>query len=521
MKQYGGLALRNPEKYNDINDDKKKYEKALYDMIDKATNIECISYTSFEGFVFTVKVNEVDAVFNGLNERSEFEKPVTTVLLKLVLIKRPGSTINNFEFIIHDKKVRKRTTTIDAFVDEINIQYDVYKSTLNFNNIPICPSIIYNNVFIMKPKILNFILKLKLKGIDKQSITTSKIIDELLYIYNQPKNIPTLGIIGMEFAEEYQTLDDYINDTEMGYMDGSITDANDMYKLQTCGIDCKCMADVIANIIRLFISSGMIHLDLHSKNIMINKKLHKSEIIDFGIIRPMTIAQNNVKYVIYENVIFDSKTNKPIVEALNNYLYTNLGSSSKYIGNGEQMFMQEYLYSIKGDDERCKKIIKLFLLILISERQLNYSRLGEPITQMIDFLKILGLNIIPNTPDKRMMTTMDKMIFDIDGLDDKNITLDQWINNNIHPTFRLFFKNVIMQVYITFKDYYILQDFTIKTSDGNNIDSVFRIGTDNSEKYKTVASKYKYKYGMGGSKVRKTKRAMKRKQTKKLKRKLR
>jgi hypothetical protein len=97
MKQHGGLALRNPEKYNDINDDKKKYEKALYDMIDKATNIECISYTSFEGFVFTVKVNEVDAIFNGLNERSEFEKPVTTVLLKLVLIKRPGSTINNFE----------------------------------------------------------------------------------------------------------------------------------------------------------------------------------------------------------------------------------------------------------------------------------------------------------------------------------------------------------------------------------------------------------------------------------------
>jgi hypothetical protein len=60
MKQYGGLALRNPEKYNDITDDKQKYEKALYDMIDKATNIKCISYTSLEGFVFTIKVNEAD-----------------------------------------------------------------------------------------------------------------------------------------------------------------------------------------------------------------------------------------------------------------------------------------------------------------------------------------------------------------------------------------------------------------------------------------------------------------------------
>jgi hypothetical protein len=119
------------------------------------------------------------------------------------------------------------------------------------------------------------------------------------------------------------------------------------------------------------------------------------------------------------------------------------------------------------------------------------------------------------------MTTMDRLDFDIYALDDKNITLDQWINKNIKPQFKLFFKNVILQVYQTFKDYYILKDFTNQPS----TDSVFRIGTDESEKYKSVASKYKYKYGMGGSKVRKTKRAMKRamkrKQTKKHKRKVR
>jgi hypothetical protein len=515
MKQYGGLALRNPEKYNDITDDKQKYEKALYDMIDKATNIKCISYTSLEGFVFTIKVNEADAIFNGLNERSEFEKPVTTILLKLVLIKRDGSTINNFEFDIEDdKKTRKRATTIESFNKEITTQFDVYKNTLNFNNIPICPSIIYNNVIIMKSKILNFLLKIK--GKCKKYTITSEIIGDLFDIYNAPKT-PTLGIIGMEFAEGYQTLDSYINDKEMAYADGSITDANDMYKLKTCETDCKCISDVIVDIIRLFISSSIVHLDLHSGNIMINKNLQKSEMIDFGITYKMTITQNNTEYVTYKNIIFDKKTKKPSVEALTSYLYTNLGSSSQYIGNGEQLFMQEYLYGIARDDERCKKIIKLFLLILVSERELNYLRIGEPITQMIDFLKILGLNIIPNSPDRRMMTTMDRLDCDIYALDDKNITLDQWINKNIKPQFKLFFKNVILQVYQTFKDYYILQDFTNQPS----TDAVFRIGTDDSEKYKTVASKYKYKYGMGGSKVRKTKRTIKRKQTKKNKRKLR
>jgi hypothetical protein len=114
---------------------------------------------------------------------------------------------------------------------------------------------------------------------------------------------------------------------------------------------------------------------------------------------------------------------------------------------------------------------------------------------------------------------MDKIMFDINSLDDKNITLDQWINNNIQPRFILFFKNVILQVYYTCKDYYILQDFTVQPS----ADAVFRIGADEGYKYKKVASKYKY--GMGGSKkICKTKRMMKsmmkRKQTRKHKRKI-
>jgi hypothetical protein len=519
--QYGGLALRNPENYKDITDDKKKYEKALYDMIDKATNIHCISYSSLEGFIFTITVNEANAVFNGLNEKSEFIKPISTVLLKLVLIKRYGATTNNFEFIIDDKKIRKRAATIDSFNNEINVQYDVYKNTLNYNNIPICPSIIYNNVIDMKSQILRFLLKIKGKG--RQSIITSEIIEDLFDIYNAPKKIPTLGIIGMEFADDYQTLDSYIDDKENSYSDGSITEENDMYTLQTCETDCKCVSSIIVNIIRLFISSGIIHLDLHSGNIMINKKLHTSEIIDFGIIEPMTITQNNIEYYTYENLIFDKKTNKPSVESLNNYLYTNLGSASKYIGNGEQLFMQEYLYGITGDDERCKKILKLFLLIILSDRDMKYLRLGVPITQMLDLLKITGLKITPNIADRRLMTTMDKIMFDINSLDDKNITLDQWINNNIQPLFRLFFKNVILQVYLTCKDYYILQDFTVQPS----TDAVFRIGADEGYKYKKVASNYKY--GMGGSKkICKTKRMMKsmmkrimkRKQTRKHKRKI-
>jgi hypothetical protein len=512
--QYGGLALRNPDNYT--GNDTEKYEKALFDMIKQATAIECISYSSLEGFIFTLKVNEEDAVFNGLNEESKFEKPITKVLLKLVLIKRHDSQTNKFNIKTGDKIIKKRATAIKMFNNEINTQYKLYKKTLEYNNVPICPSIIYHNIIDMRNKIIPFISNLKRK--DEQSVITTTIINQLVGIYKQEQNIPILGIIGMEFADGYQTLDSYKEDTEKSYEDGSITQANDMYQLGTCEADCKCMADIMVNIIRLFISSGIIHIDLHSNNIMLNKNLSKSEIIDFGMIMKMTIKQNNREYYTYENLIFDKEIKKPYVETLENYLYINLGSASKYIGNEEQLFIQEYLYDIRSDDERCKKIIKLFLLIVIGERQLRYITLKEPNTQMFHFLEILGLTIILDSFDSNMNIDMDILNFDIDSLDDKNITLKQWIDKNIKPLLRSFFMNVIMQVYGTFKEYYELQDFTNNTSVDNNIVSVFRIGTYDIDKYKDVASKYTY--GRGPSKkVKKIKRTTKRKRSRKNRRK--
>lgn len=140
------------------------------------------------------------------------------------------------------------------------------------------------------------------------------------------------------------------------------------------------------------------------------------------------------------------------------------------------------------------KNIKVVLLIILSDKRYEIFEIRCSYYTNARFLKIIGLNITPNIADRRLMTTMDKIMFDINSLDDKNITLDQWINNNIQPLFRLFFKNVILQVYRTCKDYYILQDFTVQPS----ADAVFRIGADEGYKYKKVASNYKY--GMGGSK---------------------
>lgn len=564
--QYGGLALRYPEKYNDISQDKSKYEKALFDMIEKATDIECISHTSVEGFIFTIKVNEEDAVFNALNEKSEFEKPVTTVLLKLIIAERIEG--DKYHFTILDKKLSiDKTKTIEKLVndknasieklfndkeaiieelinkkatieklfndkkttieklfndkqklfndkivtteilfnEEIKTQYQAYKNTLNYNNVPICPSIIYNAYIFDKKTIIDIISIIKSKV--KEGTLTYILLETLHILYKvvqgQPK-IPALGIIGMEFAEGYQTLTSYI--------DGSVTTENDIYTHEKCETDCKCMSDIIVNIIRLFISSGIIHLDLHSENIMINTKSQKSLIIDFGTTKTMMVTQNNTEYEVDKYKVLDKTTKKPTEDALSNYLYTNLGPACNHIGKGEQLFMQDYLSGIVNDDEGCKKLLKLFLLIVVSERQLKYMTTRLPTIKISDFLNIIGLEV--KLYDSNTETEINKMFFDIHMLNDKTLTLDDWIVKNIKSTFKRFFKNVILQTYHTFKDYYVLQDST-------NPDNAISIRTHDSDKYKYTASKYTYKYKGGSSiKVKNTKRPTKRKQSRKKRRKL-
>ena len=528
-KQYGGLALRNPEKYKAIISNKEKYTEAMNEMINNAVKIDCVSYTSLEGFIFIIKVNEVDAVFNGLDVDLNFEKPITTILLKFVMIHNSITSTkpsNDITFTIppfakprfsgeplvkvepkakvqgkpNIQRIHKRIASKQTFIKEIDIQYNIYKSTLAYNNIPICPAIIYNNIFTGTPKINQYLFNIRSKlrnlyGNDERN-TALQIINQLIHLYNG-KGIPDLGVIGMEFADGYKTLDSFI-------------EANEIQKCE------KCLSAVIVNIIRLFICCGTIHLDLHTKNIMINNELRKCLLIDFGVVKKMTdYGKYKDEFFTDEYyIVYEKSTKSPSIEVLNAYLYENLGSSYKYIGNGEQIFMQDYLYNIRDDDERCKKILKLFLLILICEREVNYLRMGEPITLMIDFLNMIGLKIKPGY-NKRTMITFDKLFFDLNSLDDQTIILDDWISDdeNVKPEYKFFFKNILLQVCETLKDYYKLQDFTVTD------EAVVRIGLDpeETEKYQSETSKYVYGgYNVyGGYKRRMTKRlGTKRRRTK-------
>lgn len=523
MKQFGGFSLRNPEKYSKISSNNEKYATAMNEMIDKAIRIECISYESLSGFIFIIEVSEQDAVFNSLDENSTFTKPVTVILLKLVMLTNSSNTITTMVIDNSNKKYKKSIENKKNFWFELEQQYNIYKKTLSYNNIPICPSIIYNSILSGTKQTKPYLLTLnkKLQVLYGDNINTAStviknfidIYDRNIYLYDRENNNkldpPDLGIIGMEFAEGYDTFITYLK--RHIYMNENDNDVkNDVLLLNNCQTDCITISSIIVNVIRLFISTGIIHIDLHLKNIMVHPKLQKCLLIDFGIIDNIITNYTLYKGMQFYNdeYIFKKFNKKQYVvslEALKTYLYSQFGTSYKYIGQGEQLFMQEYLYNVRDVDARCKKILKLFLLIVISERQINYKNIsGFPINSMSDLLNVLGLQITTTS-------TYDKYLFDYDSLNNDTITFDAWINDakNIKPSYKAFFKNIFLQVYKTFNDYYIFQNFEMAdTTHGENQgpDSVFRIGLDKDEssKYKAEAKKYEYEINGGKYKRRNT-----------------
>ena len=142
--QHGGLALKNKKQFT--GNYTEQYSKAFMHMIENAIVIKCISYNSLSGYIFTIKIQEKDAVFLNLDSDKKYTIPVTNILVKFALITPEKMYYKN---AINGRT--KSTMIKQDFELEKNIQLDIYKKTLESNNIPICPSIIYYDVIPNKP----------------------------------------------------------------------------------------------------------------------------------------------------------------------------------------------------------------------------------------------------------------------------------------------------------------------------------------------------------------------------------
>jgi len=478
--QHGGLALNNKKQFTGAND-REKYTEAFTYMIKNATEIKCISYNSLAGYIFIIKIEPDDAVFLNLDSDNKYTIPVTNILVKFALI-----TPTKLHYANAIDKTDKSTMIKQDFEKEKNIQLDIYKKTLESNNIPICPSIIYYDVIPNKPDselltiCYNKIIEKNkyaeemynnskephiLTNLDEMDIT-QKVIEEILEYKNRSSKVE-VGIIGMEYANGYTTFDSYLYNItkDQRHIKG-------IYDSIKCDMHCKCIANIIINIIRLFISNGIIHMDLHVNNIMVNVEQHKSLLIDFGLYNKLIDTNecnediNVSKYsIIYKRVIKQKGRVYSITEDINSvdaivkFLKLKLGKSYDYITN-EQGFMQSYLFGM-SDEMRIKKIIKLFILIIMCDLNLNNIRMKRPIIMMINFLNFLGLKI-KTVADGHIDIFSSKYITDIDN---STKSLDDWISENINENRRSFFKKIFTEVFTKIKGMYKIVN-----------DSIFRIG---------------------------------------------
>lgn len=161
-----------------------------------------------------------------------FNEPVNTIIIKISYIEE------NVDVVFDTETINEKD-----FEDEINIQTDISMKTMEYLQ-PICPSVVYSNITNDPIYIENIFAELN-------SITSLRNIINGGLKY---------GIIGMEFADGYKTLNNLVP---------AIHDIANLFIGSTPReIDYICMAYYI--IIELAIKTGYTHSDFHAGNILIH-----------------------------------------------------------------------------------------------------------------------------------------------------------------------------------------------------------------------------------------------------------
>jgi hypothetical protein len=189
-----------------------------------------------------------------------FKKPVSQLIIKIIFLSTnydPGD--DTFLAEIDNKMIELAINEIDMFINEVNIQTNIYfKTYKDFQ--PICPGIIYANYFKTKDnviKIFNLFMKLATHtntySNNYKSYKTKLTLNNLLTIFMNNTSFNSIGLIGMEYAENYKIISSFLSN-------------NFDIKIY------KNMARFI--LLKLCLETGYSHGDFHLGNIIINNNIN-------------------------------------------------------------------------------------------------------------------------------------------------------------------------------------------------------------------------------------------------------
>jgi hypothetical protein len=202
------------------------------------------------------------------------------------------------------------TVTSDNFKNETNIQVDIHDRTCDYGE-PICPSVIFSKI-ISDDELSSFaqtLLETNTMGTSLASINIKSSIHHFV-TERSIKNITKIGIIAMEFAENYYTLYDILKE-------------NVNTELRMSKENYMCMALYL--LIELY-KLGYVHRDHHSRNILINIDYEnyfyggvgRPLIIDFGKTRLLNQVFDEDKLLDFESLYRETRYTE-LLKQLNVY----------------------------------------------------------------------------------------------------------------------------------------------------------------------------------------------------------
>ena len=224
-------------------------------------------YLSRGAFGLTIKANLKPGIVSKYRRleptgTSDYGDEVRTLIIKFGFVHDDTKGQTESQVVI-DTDLVFSTGELQTFKDEVNIQTDIFLKTMNYLQ-PICPAIVYSNVYNHENGI-DHLLELVVRGsIDTQT----KQIIEKIQLLNQEKTFHNIGVIGMEFADSCTLLYYLLNKPN-----------NQLYVNMTLYI-----------LLQLAIQTGYTHGDFHTGNIFINTTsnnyfkgmIGRPVLIDFG-----------------------------------------------------------------------------------------------------------------------------------------------------------------------------------------------------------------------------------------------
>jgi len=292
--------------------------------------IEVISYNA-GGFVFSVTVDEsIDdsqLPFHGLNETgTDFTVPLRSIVIKIAILSSAiDATLDNFQdpnpnvsYLPSGKQkesdspiyIKKHLETQEAFADEAAFQQHVYLSTIAPSGKPSCLSVIdyswFDNAnaiaFLDKlrstilvdsqpihtgwiPSIMNIFLPnpTRQESQDPVTYSTQKTLDYLKSQISGGNNDRRIGIIAMELANRKEYISLFAaHNLSFLQLPNNMTLTEPSVEM-TPELLANYMDIAVAHLFKVLITTnGIVNVDLHSNNVLINIRTSEVKIIDYG-----------------------------------------------------------------------------------------------------------------------------------------------------------------------------------------------------------------------------------------------